>query len=146
MFTKCFGWQIKAKERVLKAQNGVRKRVVTELLETEKNYVKSIEIVDNQLIQPLKLAMKKGKPILKNDEMHACFANLSQLLSEHKSLLDLFQPRIVDNWDDDSTIGDIFLRKVPPSPFSSISFLEFFFFFSLFFQFLNFYLDNFFCF
>lgn len=94
-------------ERVTKAQNVVRLKVATELLQTEQNYIKNIEAVFTGLIQPL----KKGE-ILNSNELYAVFCNLEEIMKAHKDFLSLLQKRIGKNWDDAATVGDIFTQKV----------------------------------
>lgn len=100
-----------AKERILKAQNAVRKRVANELLETERSYVKNLQTVQDLLIAPLLTSVANGARILKDSEMTSCFANLTDILSSHKILLAALEDRFKD-WSDNSTVGDIFLERV----------------------------------
>ena len=100
------------KERVLKAQSAVRQKVAAELLQTEQNYVKSIEAVDVGLVSPIRSALGKAAAILSKDEYRAIFANLDELYKLHLGLLASFEERIEKNWSDTSTVGDIFLKQM----------------------------------
>jgi hypothetical protein len=106
-----------AKERILKAQNAVRKRVAMELLETERNYVKNLKTVQQLLINPIQAAVVNGARIMKDSEFYSCFANIIEILDSHCILLSALEERFV-NWDDESSVGDIFLAKVSQMSFT----------------------------
>lgn len=89
----------------------MRQRVANELLETERSYVKNLQIVEELLIAPLNTAAMNGARILKDSEQTACFANLIDILSDHKVLLQALEERF-SNWTDDSAVADIFLDRV----------------------------------
>lgn len=86
--------------------------MASELLQTEQNYIKSIDEVVSGLIRPVERANEQKSPILKHDEFHAVFSNLKDLSKAHKELLKLLEDRIASNWTDQSIVGDIFIQKV----------------------------------
>ncbi|KAL6071820.1 Spore wall protein 2 [Balamuthia mandrillaris] len=84
-----------------------RKMVAEELLATEKTYVNSLETVVKQVIVPLK---KTSLNVLTQDEIDQVFLNTEQILAHHQRFLSLLERRI-ENWNDDSKLGDIFLNE-----------------------------------
>jgi len=99
------------KERILKAQNAVRQRVCTELLETERSYVKNLSTVQELLINPLLSSIHNGMRIMKDSEFFSCFANISDILDSHRTLLASLEERFAA-WNDEATVGDIFLNNM----------------------------------
>jgi len=50
--------------------------------------------------------------MLSKEENKAIFANLDELVAKHHALLKVFEERIDQQWDDASTIGDLFLKHM----------------------------------
>jgi len=90
-----------------KARTVVRRRVVNEILTTEDSYVFSLATVVQQIIVPLKKQAAQ-KNVLTSTEIEDVFNNIEELLQHHLRFLHIIKTRIA-NWDNDSTIGDIFL-------------------------------------
>eukprot|EP01132_Coremiostelium_polycephalum_P007427 gene7427-9129_t len=88
-----------------------RQRVVEEIVSTEESYVKSLSTVFNSLIVPLQNALESSsKPILTEEEIFSIFGNWERILLSHITLLKEFKS-IIEKWNDDSTLGDLFLEK-----------------------------------
>jgi hypothetical protein len=88
-----------------KARNVVRKRVVDELLTTEANYVKGLEVVVKQVVSPLKQTTLR---VLNEEELDVIFLNIEEILTLQQNFLDLLQKRVA-TWSTKATIGDVIL-------------------------------------
>lgn len=85
-----------------------RMNVLVEIVETEKDYYRDLEILNNLYLQPL----RKGR-ILPDTELGLIFSTLPTLLSINKSLLDALQVRVNACQglpDEDVCMGDLFLE------------------------------------
>jgi len=49
--------------------------IITELLETERNYLNFLEVIDSLYIQPFESKIEAKKPIISRDEMKILFGN-----------------------------------------------------------------------
>lgn len=99
--------------RVIKAQNTVRKKILNELLETERSYVNSLGLINQFLIEPILSSAKKGPRILKDSEYVSAFSNLHKIYQNHQSFFVLLEKRVAENANDESSaiIGDLFLQR-----------------------------------
>jgi len=84
----------------------VRKRVIEELLQTEQNYVSSLQTLVKHFIRPLEAA-----GTLTNEEIFLCVANTEDLLELHAQFLEVLKSRIL-KWNDNSVVSDIFIKNV----------------------------------
>jgi hypothetical protein len=92
-------------EKVLKAQQVVRKHVATETLTTEQSYLNSLTTIIRELLEPVKRAK-----VLTQQEYASLFSNLEELAQHHVRFESLLRARI-SAWDDASVLADIFLKE-----------------------------------
>ena len=92
----------------------VRQRVMKELLDTEKNYVKNLGTLEELLVDPVRSSAKRGLRILKDSEFTSVFSNLSVIYQNHLQFLQLLTQRVESQADDTTTatVGDLFLNHV----------------------------------
>jgi len=85
--------------------------VVKELLTTERNYVRCLEIMISKYKMPLEEAALKGSQseILPGEAIRSIFGYLDLILNFNQTLLAKLEERI-DSWSDKSVIGDIFIE------------------------------------
>lgn len=87
----------------------VRKRIVTEILDTEKSYIKAIEHVVKNFLTPLLAA---PKPIVPREEIQAIFGNIADLTGLHKIILGDLEEQL-QNWsNEDSLLAPVFSKHV----------------------------------
>jgi len=105
------------KLKVMKAQLQMRKRVATEILTTEESYVSSLNILCDQIVQPLidmgkswKADSSKQTPLSEEDVL-GIFANVKQLRNDHLLLLDALKTRFSEYNGQESMmpLSDVFL-------------------------------------
>jgi hypothetical protein len=83
-----------------------------ELAETEKTYVRSLTLIFEEIVVPLRtLAEQSANPILTREEVNSLFSYWEVILKCHVSLLKVVQDRMAE-WVSTPQIGDIFLEKV----------------------------------
>lgn len=58
-----------------------RSRVVRELLQSERKYVRMLEIVRDVYVTPLKAALSSNRAILSAANLHIMFSDIVQVLS-----------------------------------------------------------------
>ena len=98
-------------ERVRRAQLGVRKRIIQELFDTERNYVSGLRNLYEHLVTPL-----KKQCILIEEDCVNVFSNLDVLLKHHESLLAGLK-KTIDNYSNDDPIGPSFIDAVSINTF-----------------------------
>jgi len=87
-----------------------RAQIVKEILQTEKDYVRSLSIMDIVYMNPLKEAAKAGKPIIKEEQIAAIFSIISDIFELHMNLVKELEPKII-NWSEKQTIGEVFIKN-----------------------------------
>eukprot|EP01103_Thecamoeba_quadrilineata_P015255 TRINITY_DN4757_c0_g1_i2.p1 TRINITY_DN4757_c0_g1~~TRINITY_DN4757_c0_g1_i2.p1 ORF type:complete len:581 (+),score=94.89 TRINITY_DN4757_c0_g1_i2:13-1755(+) len=97
-------------EKLAKKQKS-RKERATEMMETEKTYVNSLQIIFDKMIEPLQTKAENEKErILRYNQIMDIFSNWETILTLHKRLLDKIINRMRD-WTDETHIGDIFAEN-----------------------------------
>jgi len=84
--------------------NEVRKRIATEMMETERSYKKSLEFVTANFYAPL---LQLSKPIIQKEDVKVIFCNMGDLTGVHQCILSDLEKK-VSNFSDESKIGDVF--------------------------------------
>jgi len=107
----CTWWWSVELARVIKAQATVRKKVASELLDTERSYVTSMRNMARLLIQPIQDSTKRGVMILTEKEQFDIFANVLELLEGHEVLLEALSNRL-ENWTEQTIVGDLLIEHV----------------------------------
>jgi predicted nucleic acid-binding protein len=93
-------------DKVNRAQATVRSHVVNELLQTEMSYVKSLQVLREGFINPI----RKAK-VISDDQLKTIVANIEQLHELHVKFSESVQKR-VSEWNENSIVSDIFLEQV----------------------------------
>lgn len=88
----------------------MRKRIATEILNTEKTYVSSLQVIFDEFVMPLKKADQEGHSILSRDEIMDIFNYWEVLLNCHNKLYKLLDDRMKE-WEDRPEVGDIFSEQ-----------------------------------
>lgn len=104
-----------------------RKRVATELLDTERSYMTSLRQLQEQWLPAIKTFLKKEK-----DDLNNLFNSVDLIVQFNTTLLgDLAV--VIENWEPERRVGEVFVKLVRslsfvPNPFpfsSSLKSLEF---------------------
>lgn len=91
-------------EKVLKAQQVVRKHVAVEVMTTEQSYLSHMRILISEVLEPV-----KRSKLLTNAEYSSLFCNYEQIAAHHAGLEKLISARL-STWEDTSVMSDIFLQ------------------------------------
>ncbi|XP_008689272.1 epithelial cell-transforming sequence 2 oncogene-like [Ursus maritimus] len=86
-----------------------RSRVVRELLQSERKYVRMLEIVRDVYVTPLKAALSSNRAILSAANLHIMFSDIVQVLSLNRQFLDNLRDRLQE-WGPAHCVGEIFLK------------------------------------
>ena len=86
-----------------------RERVANEILSTERNYVKSLQVCVDLYLNPLQLAVpNSGVPVLSKSDIRSIFSDLVVILKFHEtSILSQIEP-LVKDWHTYRCLGDIY--------------------------------------
>ncbi|EGC39520.1 hypothetical protein DICPUDRAFT_26788 [Dictyostelium purpureum] len=99
---------IKLKNRLEK--EFTRKRIVQELLATEKSYVYNLKLIIDIFIRPLMNFHSIEQKVLSLSEISGVFGNWEQLYKINSEFLKLIQGKF-DTWHTEQLIGDIFISN-----------------------------------
>lgn len=98
-----------------------RHRACLELLETERNYVRILEVIVNLFRVPLENPDNPNDPILPMTDVKIIFGNLTPIYEVHKRMLSNLENMIENDWKETNCIGKIFvshsielLKAYPP--------------------------------
>lgn len=91
-------------EKVLKAQQVVRKHVAVEVMTTEQSYLSHMRILITEVLEPV-----KRSKLLTAAEYTSLFSNYEQIMAHHIGFEKLISTRLA-TWDDSSIMSDIFLQ------------------------------------
>uniref|UniRef100_A0A7N5KHV2 Epithelial cell transforming 2 like n=1 Tax=Ailuropoda melanoleuca TaxID=9646 RepID=A0A7N5KHV2_AILME len=86
-----------------------RSKVVRELLQSERKYVRMLEIVRDVYVTPLKAALSSNRAILSAANLHIIFSDILQVLSLNRQFLDNLRDRLQE-WGPAHCVGEIFLK------------------------------------
>ncbi|EGG24396.1 pleckstrin domain-containing protein [Cavenderia fasciculata] len=104
------GWLQKRRYQEMKKRIERRNKCVLEIIETERTYVNSLNIIMNQFLAPLQTIRKD---LLSQSEISSIFSNCSSLQGIHQELLESLEKKW-KNWDHhQSTIADSFQPLIP---------------------------------
>jgi len=103
------GWLERKNYKELIKLNNFRHQLAKVLCETEKAYVKSLEIIVNNYLIPC-----REKKLLKSKTITLIFSSIDSILDMSKIMLEMFEVRLA-NWNSHTKIGDIFLKHLVPS-------------------------------
>lgn len=91
-------------------QYRLRSRVAKEILDSEKSYLDSLNILKEVFVEPLRSRIS-SKPILNAQEIGVIFSNLDFITSINGELFQKLSGRILQ-WNPIQKIGDIFVEMV----------------------------------
>lgn len=86
----------------------LRRKVVLELLKTEETYVNSLEVLINDIKNPLTLLSYTKKALITNEEIQTIFSVIDIIYNYNFLFLEELKER-VSCWNADSQVSDIFL-------------------------------------
>ncbi|XP_019853777.1 PREDICTED: protein ECT2-like [Amphimedon queenslandica] len=92
-------------------QDTARYHIVKELLTTEKNFVKILNVIVNEFMKPLATPGQRGGQLLTNENVKSIFGNIPDILRVHTDIMNGLEERI-NNWESNTCIGDILLGQV----------------------------------
>ncbi|KYQ89833.1 pleckstrin (PH) domain-containing protein [Tieghemostelium lacteum] len=87
-----------------------RKRVVQELVSTEKSYVFNLKLIIDVFIRPMINFNNIDSKVISLSDISGIFSNWERIYKINSVLLDLFQQRL-DQWHIDQKLGDIFVSN-----------------------------------
>lgn len=67
------------------AQDGKRRRIILEMIETERNYVNSLNILEEIYYKPLDKSISSAKPLIDSSTMSELFGNIDQIHEIHQN-------------------------------------------------------------
>ncbi|XP_053145377.1 epithelial cell-transforming sequence 2 oncogene-like isoform X2 [Hemicordylus capensis] len=86
-----------------------RKCFVRELLISERNYVRSLEIVRDVYVKPLNAALASNRAILSYASVQTMFSDILNILQLNRWFLDELRQRL-DEWSPAQNLGDVFIK------------------------------------
>eukprot|EP01122_Echinamoeba_exundans_P010270 TRINITY_DN3807_c0_g3_i1.p1 TRINITY_DN3807_c0_g3~~TRINITY_DN3807_c0_g3_i1.p1 ORF type:complete len:1268 (+),score=416.73 TRINITY_DN3807_c0_g3_i1:155-3958(+) len=88
-----------------------RKNVATEIFETERAYVSTLESLVRTYVAPLRHMISLGEPIISNDDISFVFSNVDLLHAGNKKLLEALDQRL-KKWHSEQTLADVFITAM----------------------------------
>jgi hypothetical protein len=122
---------------LLASWQAYRTKVLAEIVTTEVNYVKVLQQLVDDFLNPLRqAAASEDTAVISKQSVQAMFPNIDILYNINKQFLEDLQER-QKKWSSTQKIGDIFLKMVTLRTHtrSSLFVVEEVFFFTLFFDF-----------
>lgn len=103
-------------------QDDTRNHVISELYETEKSYVESLDVLVNKYMSQL-----KNSDIIEASQVDEIFHQIPQMLLQHQSFLSKLDERISPNLDNLSEIkiGDVLIDAFTKEPIMSDTYTSF---------------------
>jgi len=89
-----------------------RSKVAHEILNSELNYIKSLDILKTVFLDPLRESLSSNKPILGLEKIGLIFSNIEFIRSINGELYTGLKARI-DNWSPTQKLGDLFVEMAP---------------------------------
>ncbi|XP_055982263.1 LOW QUALITY PROTEIN: epithelial cell-transforming sequence 2 oncogene-like [Sorex fumeus] len=97
-------------ERKLQRDSAVKRtRVAQELLESERKYVQTLEVVRAVYVAPLRAALSSNRAILSAANIQIIFSDILRILSLNRQFLDNLRDRL-QNWGPAHCLGEIILK------------------------------------
>jgi hypothetical protein len=90
----------------------LRFKAASELLSSEENYVRSLNRLKEEYLNPLRLRAQQGKPIISLARIALIFSNIEFILSLNTELLMKLRARI-QAWSPTQVVGDIMIEAAP---------------------------------
>ncbi|XP_036078017.1 epithelial cell-transforming sequence 2 oncogene-like isoform X2 [Rousettus aegyptiacus] len=97
-------------ERKLQMDSAAKRTgVVRELLQSERKYVQTMEIVRDVYVTPLKAALASNRAILSTANIQIIFSDILRILSLNRQFLDNLRDRLQE-WSPAHCVGEIFIK------------------------------------
>jgi len=93
----------------LKANHGKRSQIVSEIVETERNYVNALVELGTNWEKPLLKALAT-QPVLSKEEITTIFSISDGICCLHSIMLQAFQDKLA-TWTEKQTLGDVFVKN-----------------------------------
>eukprot|EP00727_Mastigamoeba_balamuthi_P010899 m51a1_g6431 putative domain containing protein (837) ;mRNA; f:357541-360795 len=107
------GWLARRKFRETIKKLKHRTKVVKEMLETERTYVESIELLLCEFLAPLRKNAESDRPFISSESIASLFSNIELLVNINKELLAALDEKL-KNWNSTKTcIGEMLVKMVP---------------------------------
>jgi hypothetical protein len=87
-----------------------RYHIVSELLQTETNFVKVLNLIIKEFMVPLEQPSQRGGAILSHEKIKTIFGNIPDILSVHTKIMNGLEQQI-SCWSPDNCIGNILLEQ-----------------------------------
>lgn len=97
------------REKIVTKRNERRNGIVNEIYETEKNYIETLNTIKKLYMDPLLEKINANTPIISKYEYKAIFGEVTTIIGINNVIFGLIEPKI-KNWNNRSTIGDVFLN------------------------------------
>uniref|UniRef100_A0A8D0B0L2 Epithelial cell transforming 2 like n=1 Tax=Salvator merianae TaxID=96440 RepID=A0A8D0B0L2_SALMN len=86
-----------------------RERFARELLLSEQSYVRTLEMVRNVYVKPLKAALTTNQAILSSISIQVIFTDILNILQLNRWFLDVLTKRL-NEWSPSQNLGDLFIK------------------------------------
>ncbi|KAF2077285.1 hypothetical protein CYY_001410 [Polysphondylium violaceum] len=103
------GWLARKRYSKLKSDIIQRNKCAHEIIETERRYVNSLELIINVFLVPLQ---STKKDLLSASEITTIFSNCTSLYGVHKELLESLEKRW-EKWDQQQCLAECFINLSP---------------------------------
>lgn len=87
-----------------------RHHIASELLQTEKNFVKILNLILKEFMSPLEQPGQRGGPILEHEEIKRIFGNIPDILNVHTRIMNGLEQQMAQ-WNRNSCIGEVLLKE-----------------------------------
>eukprot|EP01103_Thecamoeba_quadrilineata_P005689 TRINITY_DN1545_c0_g1_i1.p1 TRINITY_DN1545_c0_g1~~TRINITY_DN1545_c0_g1_i1.p1 ORF type:complete len:241 (+),score=63.09 TRINITY_DN1545_c0_g1_i1:88-810(+) len=103
---------VNKKERERLSRISYRNKIALEILETERNYIKNLNILIGLYVLPLRTIVGTEDEIVGEEELRKIFSNVELLVKINSELLHQLHTRM-ENWSETQLIGDVFDNMAP---------------------------------
>eukprot|EP01122_Echinamoeba_exundans_P007172 TRINITY_DN2142_c0_g1_i1.p1 TRINITY_DN2142_c0_g1~~TRINITY_DN2142_c0_g1_i1.p1 ORF type:complete len:1105 (+),score=150.38 TRINITY_DN2142_c0_g1_i1:151-3465(+) len=91
-----------------KKQYLARQKVASEIFEKEQEYTKKLSALADWIGR---LRASNNRDLISAEEIVLCFSNIEAIANAHRDIFNLLKPKM-ENWTNDSTIGDVYREKL----------------------------------
>eukprot|EP01125_Pyxidicula_operculata_P004908 TRINITY_DN1817_c0_g1_i2.p1 TRINITY_DN1817_c0_g1~~TRINITY_DN1817_c0_g1_i2.p1 ORF type:complete len:764 (+),score=191.86 TRINITY_DN1817_c0_g1_i2:34-2325(+) len=91
----------------------VRLRIIQEILDTERTYIKNLEVLMNVFYEPLKKSVESSSPLLNVTQLNTIFGDIKLIIPLNQQLFEELQECVSKGPDNATKIGEIFVKMSP---------------------------------